>query len=192
MQYQDNTATTPTSQDLVIHSYQMQNNPEYAANYNFQQATANQGLEDMSALFIPAGAAASKGLGRITQPKGLGEFAPGGSQLAQQQQLLRAGGQSQTADAFAVQDAVRMNAIRQGEINAHNAALRKGSAADTFAQNEALRNASIENGVDLAAAKGLGRVTTAKDFAMQEALRKQAIHEGTVAAKLKSQSLGDI
>lgn len=38
-----------------VHAFNMQNNPEYAAAFKFQQETANQGLQDTSLDFLPGG-----------------------------------------------------------------------------------------------------------------------------------------
>ena len=143
MQYQDNTTTAPTDQAALIHAYQMSTSPEYAADYNFRQATANQGLEDMSGVFIPAARAGQAF-------KGLGTVGRSGDELLAQQQLLRAGGQARTAEEFATQDALRKANISTGSDLAAQKGLGRVQSAQEFARQDALRAQAIADGTQQA------------------------------------------
>ncbi len=70
MQVNDNRVTTPTTPQQEEHNIRMQYDPEYRANYNFQQATKDQALEDTSLDFLGL-AGLGKGLAAIKEAKRL-------------------------------------------------------------------------------------------------------------------------
>ena len=134
-----------------MHEYRLANEPGYAESVKWDEETSKQGLQDMSAMFIPAGRLGS-GFSSTKQAALSGEVLPALTKMPRYASTASKGKQQ-----------------GMGELL---------DAESAFAMQQVARDNAIRKGTSMASGKQQGRELSKVQFELQDSARRNAIEEG--------------
>ena len=138
--------------EAEMHAYRLANEPGYADSIKWGEETSKQGLQDMSAMFIPAGRVGN-GLVGTKQAALSGEVLPTISKVPR----------------YATSTAGKGKRQGMGELL---------DAESAFAMQQVARDNAIRKGTSMASGKQQGRELSKVQFELQDSARRNAIEEG--------------